>query len=513
MKYTLTVDQPKTGDDISTSSAFFAESPSPRQLTAYDIWDREQKQMRGHNASNDDRYENQPFCRPSCIPISLILILIVLVVLLPLLDGSHEKMLGHGKRHKGHFQPALCNSCRITPVESIPEGLVYPNDSLRFMSTFEAWEALIKAAEEKIEIGSFYWTLRREDVANHSSAWEGEKIFESLLEAGTKRGIQIKIAQSKPSDVSPNTDTEILASQKAAVVRSVDFPRLVGGGVLHTKLWIVDRQHFYVGSANMDWRSLTQVKELGILATNCTCLADDIAKIFEVYWKLGQSGAKIPKKWPAELQTEINATNQAQINFVDLGSSNVYLSSSPPQMSPMGREQDIDAIVKTILDAEKFVYVSVMDYIPMMLYTKELKFWPVIDDALRKVAIEKNVTVRLLISHWKHSRSDIDYFLHSLQALNEALPGVNIEVRRFVVPATPDQEKIPFGRVNHNKYMVTDKTAYIGTSNWSGDYFTNTAGIGFVIADDPSGNRRETMRHLIEGIFNRDWNSPYAVKF
>lgn len=35
--------------------------------------------------------------------------------------------------------------------------------------------------------------------------------------------------------------------------------------------------------------------------------------------------------------------------------------------------------------------------------------------------------------------------------------------RLFVVPAyTEEQEEIPFGRVNHNKYMVTDNTAYIG---------------------------------------------------
>uniref|UniRef100_A0A336MHH7 CSON000579 protein n=1 Tax=Culicoides sonorensis TaxID=179676 RepID=A0A336MHH7_CULSO len=489
----------------------YSESPSPRPLTAYDIWDREQKQMRGQDEF--ERIENQPICKPSCIPISLILILIVLVVLVPLLDGSHEKMLGHGKRNKGHFQPSLCSKCSITPVESIPEGLVYPNDTKRFMSTFEAWELLIREAEQKIEIGSFYWTLRREDVVNHSSAWDGEKIFNLLLEAGTKRDIQIKIAQSKPSEVSPNIDTQILAQKKAAIVRSVDFPRLLGGGVLHTKLWIIDRTHFYVGSANMDWRSLTQVKELGLLATNCTCLAQDIAKIFDVYWKLGASNARIPRKWPDELKTEINATNQAEINFTNLGSSRLYISSSPPPLSPNGRTQDIDAIVKTILDAEKFVHVSVMDYIPLSIYTKEPQFWPVIDDALRKVAIEKNVTVRLLISHWKHSRSDIDFFLHSLTAISEALPGVHIEVRRFIVPENPDQAKIPFARVNHNKYMVTDKTAYIGTSNWSGDYFTNTAGIGVVLSDDPSGDRRETFRHIIQQIFERDWNSPYAVKF
>lgn len=30
-------------------------------------------------------------------------------------------------------------------------------------------------------------------------------------------------------------------------------------GILHTKAWTVDGKHLYVGSANFDWRSLTQV--------------------------------------------------------------------------------------------------------------------------------------------------------------------------------------------------------------------------------------------------------------
>lgn len=42
-------------------------------------------------------------------------------------------------------------------------------------------------------------------------------------------------------------------------VRKVPFGRLTGG-VLHSKFWIVDRKHIFLGSANMDWRSLTQVK-------------------------------------------------------------------------------------------------------------------------------------------------------------------------------------------------------------------------------------------------------------
>ena len=68
---------------------------------------------------------------------------------------------------------------------------------------------------------------------------------------------------------------------------------------------------------------------------------------------------------------------------------------------------------------------------------------------------------------------------------------------------TPAQKKIPFARVNHNKYMVTDKQGYIGTSNWSGDYFISTGGVGFVFTGD--------LRKQLASIFERDWTSSYAA--
>ena len=48
------------------------------------------------------------------------------------------------------------------------------------------------------------------------------------------------------------------APLSGAQVRRVPMGRLTGG-VLHSKFWVVDGRHVYVGSANMDWRSLTQV--------------------------------------------------------------------------------------------------------------------------------------------------------------------------------------------------------------------------------------------------------------
>lgn len=47
-------------------------------------------------------------------------------------------------------------------------------------------------------------------------------------------------------------------AHSGAEVREVDLKNITGG-IVHTKLWVVDKKHMYVGSANMDWRSLTQV--------------------------------------------------------------------------------------------------------------------------------------------------------------------------------------------------------------------------------------------------------------
>lgn len=68
--------------------------------------------------------------------------------------------------------------------------------------------------------------------------------------------------------------------------------------------------------------------------------------------------------------------------------------------------------------------------------------------------------------------------------------------------------------------MVTDKAAYIGTSNWSADYFTDTAGIGMIFEDvcakeqllhDCDDHNGTSIRAQLESIFLRDWTSPYAV--
>ncbi|CAL8091902.1 unnamed protein product [Orchesella dallaii] len=399
------------------------------------------------------------WCRPSCIPISIIFILIVLVVVLSVVDQNHLEKLSRSQMLLKKEWEECNQNCRISLVESIPEGLTF-NSSISHPSTYDAWVQLIDLAKEEIEIGSFYWNLEDTRTDPNLTA-KGTDIFKRLMEAGTRRKIGIKIAQNKPSAHFPSQDTAELHKAHAAEVRSLDFDKLIGAGVLHTKMWVVDRKHVYIGSANFDWRSLTQVKELGVIAINCTCLAKDLGKIFDVYWELGQNDSEIPAEWPATFSTLYGRDNPMNISFNGI-KYNSYLSSSPPPFCATGRTSDLDAIIDVIDKAKEFVHVAVMDYSPSLLYSKPPKFWPDIDNRLRAAALDRGVSVRLLVALWDHTRNSTFKFLKSLQDLNEVYPNVTIEVKLFEVPSTPAQRLIPFARVNHNKYMVTDKSAYVG---------------------------------------------------
>ncbi|OWF53408.1 phospholipase D3-like isoform X2 [Mizuhopecten yessoensis] len=414
--------------------------------------------------------------------------------------------------------PPCKDPCVITLVESIPENLTYPAGSPSHPSTYSALIDLMEMATSQIEIASFYWTLSGSDIEYHdNSSWQGESVLSTLMAAGRFRKLKIKIAQNKPDNGYYN-NTRDLARYAGAEVRTLDFKSLMGNGILHTKMWLIDRKHFYVGSANLDWRSFTQVKEMGAVIRNCPCMARDMGKLFDVYWDLGLPGAKVPSQWPTSYNTDINNNNTMEINF---NSTNVaattYISSSPPPFCPAGRTVDVDAIVDIIQKAEEFVYVAVMDYFPTTQFTKPRVYWPVIDDAFRRAAFNRRVKVHLLISYWQHTWEDMKIYLSSLNDLwFKSYPELDITVKIFEVPAfTDSQKKIPYGRVNHNKYMVTDKTAYIGTSNWSADYFIDTGGIGLVINQQrtPALSKEGDVRQQLEDVFLRDWNSKYAWDF
>ncbi|XP_012992942.2 5'-3' exonuclease PLD4 isoform X1 [Esox lucius] len=398
---------------------------------------------------------------------------------------------------------------RIVLVESIPLYMKYDDNATFGTPVEKAWKDLLSMANSQVDVASFYWTLTGEDInVNSSTDIPGKEILEQIG-ALPSRNVSVRVVTSIPSVFTNSTDLQIL-SQKGVQVRKVPFGRLTGG-VLHTKFWIVDRKHIFLGSANMDWRSLTQVKELGVVIYNCSSLANDLHKIFESYWVMGHRNSSIPDPWPSKYDTAINKEHPLLLETENV-TSKIYISASPPSFCPASRTQDLEAILSGISGAQHYIDVAVMEYFPTTHFMHPQRYWPDIDDALRRAVFERNVKVRLLVSCGRDSNPSMLPFLLSLDSLIFPAKHASIQVKLAIVPVG-NQSEIPHSRVNHNKYMVTDKIAYIGTSNWSADYFNVTAGVGLVISQHgPHWTwRTQALQGQLRAVFDRDWNSQFSL--
>ncbi|KAK9960271.1 hypothetical protein ABG768_010344 [Culter alburnus] len=438
-----------------------------------------------------------------------VLLAIVVIEKLKNEDQINEDLSPH------HHTPTCCNDTipneqsSIVLVESFPLGMDYGRNASTGKSLYEAWKHLLSLATKEIAVASFYWSLTAEDInVNSTTDRAGRDILEEFR-ALPSRNVSVRVVTSIPTVAHNSTDLQVL-KENGIQIRRVNFGRLTKG-ILHAKFWIVDGKHIYIGSANMDWRALTQVKELGVVIYNSSGLAADLHKIFQSYWVMGRSNASIPDPWPSTYDTFINEERPLLLNLSGVASQ-VYITASPPAFCPDSRTRDLDAILSAIGGAQDFIHVSVMEYYPASKFFHHHGYWPVIEDALKRSAFERNVSVCLLVSCGQETDPSIWPFLRSLDALHSPSNNINIAVRLFIIPAG-NQSHIPYTRVNHNKYMVTDKVAYVGTSNWSADYFNSTAGVGLVVSQDalPSASSGNTFQQQLSAVFDRDWSSQFAV--
>lgn len=401
------------------------------------------------------------------------------------------------------------DSCQLVLVESTPQDLQFAAGSPSAQPMAQAWLQLLDTAQESIHMASYYWSLTGPDIGvNDSSAQPGEALLRKLQEL-LDRNVSLAVATSLPTLARNSTDLQVLAT-RGAQVRHVPMGKLTRG-VLHSKFWVVDGQHVYMGSANMDWRSLTQVKELGAIIYNCSRLARDLEKTFQTYWVLGAPKAVLPKHWPRNFSSHINRFQPLQARFAGVPTA-AYFSASPPALCPHGRTRDLDALLAVMGAARQFIYASVMEYFPTTRFSRPARYWPVLDDALRAAAFSRGVQVRLLVSCGLNTDPRMFPYLRSLQALSNPKAGVSVDVKVFIVPVG-NHSNIPFSRVSHSKFMVTEKAAYIGTSNWSEDYFSTTSGVGLVVSQRNASTQPGvvTVQGQLRQLFERDWSSRYAV--
>jgi phospholipase D3/4 len=385
-------------------------------------------------------------------------------------------------------------SASITIVESIPVqmtlGAPTSND------TFDAWHALVRSAKTSVDIAAFYVRLLNgTQYPPVAQGWKGKQFFADLADA-VARGVRVRLVQNMPNADFPDTDSVALAAA-GVDVRSLDWTRFtpLHDGILHTKMMLTDADNVYLGSANLDWTSLSNVKELGAVVQHCRVVADDALKVFNEYW-LAANATALPNPWPPAYATAFNRTNPMQVALSGAATA-VFLSASPAQYVASGREPDGSTIVANIDSATASLAIEVMDYYPYTEFSHPNFYWGDIDDAIRRANF-RGVSVRLLFSLWDHSSPNSTQYWASLNALD------NVEVRLFVVPPLKGSPPIPFSRVQHAKFMlIDDQVAYIGTSNLTPDYFLNTGGLGWTI-------NSTAVAAQIRGIFDRDWASSYA---
>jgi phospholipase D3/4 len=456
---------------------------------------------------------------------------------------------------------------RASLVESIPMGLESLRGTPEVQYTEDVLARLTQAAQSTIDLTAMYWALlpdpKGPDEQGFSDAQfrqmgadSGRALYAALCDAAG-RGVSIRILQS-PGFSGQKQESDDLRERfsKQVSIHEIDMSKWYGGGIMHQKIWIFDSVHLYLGSANMDWKSLMQVKEMGVAVEDCQELAADAIKYFNSWWAFSalsptnqeafDPAVRIDRRVPSwsslvaaskrsqsplaeEYTTAYSAHTplRLELNGEQCG---VFLSGCPQEVLGKGRTWDGEGLVHTIEDAKKSVCISVMDFAPAGLYSRPSAgppigdegiiptdtpvWWPLLTDALLSAVLTRKLYVRLLVSKWAHTSALIEPMLTALQNAADAgradpfMSSGQLEIKLFMVPgwnstSGPNRKFPGHTRVNHTKYIVTDRRINIGTSNMTWDYFASTAGSSF-------NTDHSALVRTLQSVFDRDWASSYA---
>ncbi|XP_008303231.1 inactive phospholipase D5-like [Stegastes partitus] len=405
-----------------------------------------------------------------------------------------------GEDEDGITEDNCSRNCRVVLVENIPEDISFLDNGTAHLPLSAGLYSLLDRAIRAVEIVSPLWLLNSSDYESsfQPAARQGRALL-SRLQGLKAKGVQLKIS----SGMIDSTELKILAKHYAEV-HYVNMTALTKGS-LHSSFWVVDRRHFYFGSASMDWRSLATRKELGVLVYNCSCLALDLHRVFSLYWGL-QYKDFIPSFWSKRLFALFNRDEPLELTF-NSTKAEAYVSSSPDVFIPKDRSTDLEAISRVIQEARHFIYISITDYLPL-LGSSTHRYWSRIDGLIREALILRKVRVRLLISCWEKTHPLTFNFLWSLRSLCMEQANCSLEAKFFNPRVQRDGS---LQGINHNRFMVTDRAIYLGNLDWVGNEFTFNAGAGLVISQ-PEGieERNSTVVEQLQAAFERDWFSRYT---
>ncbi|HJK92019.1 MAG TPA: phospholipase D-like domain-containing protein [Polyangiaceae bacterium LLY-WYZ-15_(1-7)] len=359
-------------------------------------------------------------------------------------------------------------------VESFPLGTSL--DHADIADAGDVWVELIDGAERRVDLLHFYGAT--------APGSAGERVLEAL-ERASARGVTLRLVFDAGFHGRMPEVPDRLAALPTAELRLYEFP---AGGVQHTKLFLVDGRVAYVGSQNLDWRSLEHIQELGLKLTEPRLVAA-VQDLFELDWALA-GGASLEDARAALPAREV--AWPITTGFRD-APVEVTPAFSPEGWLPPGAVWDWPRLEAAIDGAGERVRLQVMSY---HLHGYDGGEWRAFDEALRRAA-GRGVRVEVIVSHWEQRPDRVE----DLKAL-QRVP--NVEVRFATIPEAASGF-IPYARTVHAKYLTVDGAfAWVGTSNASGDYFTKSRNAGFLVRGAPFAAR-------LDAFFEDLWASPYAA--
>ncbi|MGM0380995.1 MAG: phospholipase D-like domain-containing protein [bacterium] len=347
--------------------------------------------------------------------------------------------------------------------------------------THQAWKKLISSAEEKIQIGVFYM------IDNPSG-----RLTEILdkIEAKVREGVRLEVVSDTNFYQNYPGVIDRLAKLENSDVRIIDLNARTGG-IMHAKYFLVDDRHFYVGSANYDWRSLKHIREIGLMGTSRE-IVEQLQMIYAVDFELAsRSDTEQWSDW-RPLQPEPDYRSLESDTFSP-GSDTLLVTATPPSLTPAEIVNSEAAILKLINSARDEIFIDLYKYGLTSPYSSG--YYDEIDRALRRAAA-RGVEVHLLVAEGSLAAEQLPY-LKSLQHLPQ------VEVRFLKIPIAGEGYR-PYSRTSHPKLLVVDRSlAWLGSANWEPGYFSQSRNVGLVTA--APGLVKDLRRFFLTA-----WTGPYS---
>ncbi len=364
----------------------------------------------------------------------------------------------------------------IELVESVPIETTLDHPDIP--NAAEVWLSMIDNAKHSLDFGAFYAS----DIEGPERTTSRLTAIMTSIERAARRNVRVRfIVDAGFAAKYPESFARVVGS--GADVRKLDESKRAGG-VHHAKYIIADGTDTFIGSQNFDWRSLAHIQEMA-LRIRSPEIGATVLDIFETDWQLAVPATPSTARVHKHGIGAVKARSGERIELV----------ASPKGWLPEEASWELPKLVALLDGATASIDLQVFGY---QIKDRAGQPFTMLDQALRRAAA-RGVKVRLLVSE-PTSKPGTDS-RHDLDALAKV---ANVEIRVIAIPPWSGGE-LPFARIAHAKYLVVDAArAWVGSSNWEGDYFLSSRNVGVIVSDGGVPPR-------LSRYFEKTWQSKYEI--